>query len=173
MTRKIIHLVFSFGVFFLVTNARADESHKVEKILNDVKQIVNSVYSNDVDTVISYTHKKIIEVMGGKETAKKLTTESLAKFAAMGMSIKALEFPSTPKFIQSSENEFVLVPTLSVIEANGQKIESLNFQLGIKELSSDDWKYVEGSRINKQNVNQFFPDFPTDVEFPQTYRKKI
>ncbi|HMO18237.1 MAG TPA: hypothetical protein PKA63_12380 [Oligoflexia bacterium] len=173
MSRNIALFILATWVFFLLTNVSADEADKIKKIQEDVKKVSSSVYDNDVETTLFYTHKKIIEMMGGYEVAQKLTSEALAKFSGAGMKVESLEFPSSPQFFKSSLNEFVFVPTLTVISMNGQKIESLNFQLGIRELSSNAWKYVEGSRINKQNVNQFFPDFPVDIDFPPIYRKKL
>ena len=173
MSRKILLLILAICVFFLLTNVSADEANKIKKTQEDVRKVSSFVYANDVETTFSYTHKKIIEMMGGYEVAKKLISEALAKFSGTGIKVESLEFSSPPQFFKSSLNEFVFVPTLTVISMNGQKIESLNFQLGMRDLSLIDWKYVEGSRINKQNVHQFFPDFPADIDFPQIDRKKL
>ena len=46
-------------------------------------------------------------------------------------------------------------------------------ELGIKAKGTKDWTYIEGSRVNKDNVTKLFSDFPEGVEFPRTYRKRI
>jgi hypothetical protein len=173
MSKKTVISVFFFLTSLFIYDVHADDINKIKRVQDDVRKASSAVYNNDVETSLSFTHKKIIEMMGGYETAKKLTSEALVKFAAIGITRESLDFPSRPKFFKSEINEFAFVPTLSVISSNGQKFESLNYQLGIRNLNSEDWKYVEGSRLNKQNVTQIFPDFPTDVEFPQIYRKKL
>ena len=63
----------------------------------------------------------------------------------------------------SHTNFFVLANT----------VESLNYQFGIRAIGTSKWTYIEGSRINKQNVRTLFSDFPSDYEFPEFYRKKL
>ncbi len=89
------------------------------------------------------------------------------------MRVESLTFPRAPEFLEGGGRRFAIVPTLSIIYANAQRVESLNFQLGVLEPKSTQWVYVEGSRINKQNVQELFPGFPATYEFPLFYRKKL
>lgn len=169
-------LTMSAGVLFLVFSSTAyadEELTEAERVQQDVMRISDAVYGSDVDTVIEYTHPEIVEMLGGEDEARTALTEVLSQLAELNMTVESLTFPSDPVFLEGTESRFVIVPTLTIIAVNGRKAESLNYQIGILDTEATGWKYVEGSRINSENVQQFFPGFPEDYEFPETYRRLI
>jgi hypothetical protein len=89
------------------------------------------------------------------------------------MKLESLSFPVEPTCLPGTSRQFIIVPTLSVIESGGQRFESLNFQLGASESGDGQWTYVEGSRVNAENVQVLFPGFPRDYRFPPIYRKRL
>jgi hypothetical protein len=153
--------------------ATTDQLSDVEIVQSDVRTLLAAVYDSDVDTVLGFTHPKIIERLGGPSKARVELNASLSKVNSVGMKVESLTFPDAPTFFKTDANECVIVPTLSIISANGQRIESLNYQLGSREIGTSKWVYIEGSRISQKNVRDFIPDFPTDYEFPKFYRKKL
>jgi hypothetical protein len=144
-----------------------------DRVQADARKMVIAVYQADIDTVIDYTHPKIIDMMGGMSQARSTLETAFSQFRSLNMKLESLSFPDAPTFLRTDVNDFVIVPTLSTIVANGQRVESLNYQFGNRKKGTTDWKYIEGSRINKENVRSFFPDFPADYEFPPFYRKKL
>lgn len=175
--------VLALTVFLLVSvcpplsaappEAEKTASDETARVQADVRAILNAAYEADVDTMVRYTPPAILEGMGGEAQARAAIEQSLRGVAERGMKLASLTFPEAPTFLKGTERRFVVVPTLSVIEAAGQKVESLNYQLGVLEPKAEAWTYVEGSRINKDNVRLLFPDFPADYTFPTTYRKKL
>ena len=162
---------------FVWKNAKTPNSPNIDIgvgiVQQDVSSDLHAVYAGDIDNVLSYTHPKIIEMMGGETTARETLSAVLVKFQNGGLSLKSLTFPKLPTFINTTAHHFVIVPTLTIMSAHGKRVESLNYQFGIKGLEDKKWTYIEGSRINKSNVQALFPDFPSNYEFPQVYRKLI
>ena len=139
----------------------------------DVKLIVQSLYAGDVDVVLKYTHPAVIKMQGGQDAARRAVTAAVALLQKNSMKLESLSFPAEPTCFAGTSRQFIIVPTLSVIEAGGQRFESLNFQLGASESSDGRWTYVEGSRVNAENVQVLFPGFPRDYRFPPIYRKRL
>ena len=160
-------------VIAVTTVAQNENSADVQKVQSDVSYLLKAVYASDVDTVLGYTHPKIIALMGGAVQATNILKQSLLQFQTSGMQLESLTFPSEPVFLKSVLHQFALVPTKNIIVIRGQRIESLNYQFGVKEAGVTNWTYIEGSRVNSTNVNKFFPDFPSNYQFPDTYRKKL
>lgn len=150
-----------------------DKSELSKRVQEDVRKCQAAVYSADVDVVLSFSHPKILELMGGIEKAKETLTKTLNKLKESEMKVESLEFPEPPRFFDSKSNHFVIISTHTIISSKGQKAESLNFQLGIKAIGENKWTYIEGSRLNNENVKQLFPDFPDNYEFPKCTRKKL
>ena len=144
-----------------------------ELVQRDVCTILAAVYDADIDLVFEYTHPRVIELLGGQENAKVEFSALLSKLKSSGMKLESLTFPTSPTFLNSETNEFVIVPTLSIIAVGETRVESLNYQVGHREIGTSKWTYIEGSRINQQNVKEFFLDFPLDFKFPKFYRKKL
>jgi hypothetical protein len=78
-----------------------------------------------------------------------------------------------PTFTNNAAHYFAVVPTKLVLTVKGQRLESLNYQFGVRDVAQTNWTYIEGSRITAENVRTFFPDFPSGFEFPKVYRKKL
>ena len=151
--------------------AVSPQSQDATVVQQDVRRANDALYSGDVDTLLRYTHPRIIELMGGEQKTRETLKESLK--VVREMRVEKLSFPDAPRFFEGQDNFFVFVPTLTIVMVKGQRIESLNFQLGIKKKGQENWAYVEGSRINDSNVRSLFPDFPPGIEFPKFYRRKL
>ncbi len=153
--------------------AGQDQVSDKDVVQEDVRKMASAVYGADVETVLGYTHPKILDLMGGRSRAKSALETAFSQFQSLGMKLESMTFPDDPTFLKTDVNHFVIVPTKSIISANAQRVESLNYQFGIRQIGTAKWKYIEGSRINRQNVTTLFPDFPADYEFPKFYRKKL
>ena len=143
------------------------------RVQTDVKTFTDALYNGDVDTVIRYSHPSIVAMLGGQDATRAAIEGVLLKLRGAGMRVESLTFPGPPEFLEGGGRRFAVVPTLSIITANGQRVESLNFQLGILEPGASEWRYVEGSRLTKQNVQVLFPGCPATYDFPPFYRKTL
>jgi hypothetical protein len=153
--------------------AERDPQSEDKTVQADVNEMLDATYTGDADTLLGYTHPKIVEMLGGEAQAKATLETALANIQSSGMELESLEFPQAPTFLETDEHRFAIVPTLSVISVNELRAESLNYQFGVQEQGATDWKYIEGSRINQDNVRSLFPDFPADYKFPETYRRRL
>jgi hypothetical protein len=153
-----------------VTNGNSND---VQIVQSDVSRLLNAVYVGDADTVLRFTHSKIIKLMGGEAQAKVTLKDQLQQFQTLGMKLESRTFPNDPTFLKTDLHLFAIVPTKTIIEVRGQRLESLNYQFGVREAGATNWTYIEGSRINSTNVNRFFSDFPSGFKFPDFYRIKL
>lgn len=152
-------------------NLEATEKHRVQA---DARAIYSALYSGDADTLLRLTNPKVIEQLGGMAKAKPGLESMLEKLQGLGMTVESISFPNDPTFIHTASNQYVLIPTLAVLKArNGQRVESLSFQLGARATGATAWTYLDGSQINKASVKTYFSDFPPDQAFPSTSRKKL
>jgi hypothetical protein len=143
------------------------------RVQQDVRALNDALYNADVETVIRYTHPSVIAMLGGIQSARKMVQDAVLFIKSTGLRVESLTFPRPPDFLEAGGRRFAVIPTLSILSANGQRLESLNFQLGVLEPNSTDWTYVEGSRLTKENVQSLFPGFPAAYRFPPFYRKKL
>ena len=171
MNRRLIRKTFL--VVALAATAAPAFSDELEPVQRDVQELSQAMYRGDLDTILRFTHPKIIKMLGGPTAARAAMEMAVQPMRDIGMTLEAFSFPRPPEYIEGRERRFAIVPTLSIMAAQGQRIESLNYQFGVLEPGAKGWTYLEGSRINQQNVRGFFPDFPADYVFPEFYRKRL
>src|SRR5262245_11774978 len=145
----------------------------VAPVQQDVIDLSKAVFAGDIDTIVRFTPPAVIELAGGEAALRQTLKVALETITGAGMKLESLSFPSAPTFLEGGGNRFVVVPTLSVTVVNGQRVESLNFQIGSFDKGASRWTYIEGSGVNRENVQLLFPGFPQDFEFPSIYRKRL
>lgn len=144
-----------------------------ERVQGDVESMVRALYSGDVATVVDYTHPILLEGLGGREQARAAVQAWVSPMLKKGIRLVSLTFPRPPEFVETDQAVFAIVPTLSVMELGGQRVESRNYQFGVLDGDHMRWRYAEGSRIKSENVHSLFPSFPKGHRFPEVYRKKL
>lgn len=154
-----------------VTSAQTAED--VAQVQRDVKTLIYALNGGDVDMVLRFTSPRAIELAGGVERVRQGLQAAVQLSRDAGMQIDSFEFPEPPDFVAGGGRVFAVVPTLQVVTVRGQKVESLNFQLGIREPGAKTWVYVEGSRLDQPTLQALAPGFPPDYDFPPVYRKRL
>ena len=76
--------------------AVSPESQDPTVVQRDVRRANDALYSGDIDTLLRYTHPRIIELMGGKDRARETLKESLKIVSEMR--VEKLSFPDAPRF---------------------------------------------------------------------------
>ena len=160
-----------YMIIVLALNLTVLAEDKGSQVKNDIKALSQATYTNKPETILKYTMPKIIEMMGGEEKAKITLSTILNKMQYI--TLDSLTFPKEPSFIEGTKYEYVIIPTLSIVSANGQRIESLNFQVGQRLKSTEKWYYIEGSRVNQNTIPIYLPELPKNQKLPEFYRKKI
>lgn len=159
------------ALLFAAAPAAAESAR--ERVQADVRILIEALYAGDASTVLGFTHPLVLREMGGEVAARASVEQALAQISLLDLKLESLRFPSKPDLMKGEGREFAIVPTLVVLRAGEQRVESLNFQLGVKEPDTSSWKYLEGSEIDQQKVQMLFPGFPVHYEFPQIRRKRL
>jgi hypothetical protein len=115
-----------------------------------------------------------VERAGGREATRAAIERALDRAAREKVAPESLSFPRGPDFLDGRGRRFAVVPTLSVIRGRGgERLQSLNYLVGVRERGARGWAWVEGSVLNQRNVRVLFPDFPSDYAFPPIERKRL
>ena len=164
MSSRTARTLISVGVLLVAGFAFADDAED-KRVQSDIKSVSQAMFAGDVDTLLRYTHPKIIELMGGEAQARE-TLETGALRQMKVMTLEAVEFPAAPTFFGSEKNDFVFVPNRLRFSGGDRRVEIESFHLGVRSKGSTDWTYVDGANLNSSTAPSLFPDFPSDAEFP-------
>jgi hypothetical protein len=156
------------------TNAfGAEPPAEAAVVQGDISKLIRATYAGDYDTVLSFAVPAVVASMGGRAAAKATLTETLGP-TIQRMQVESLDFPEPPRFVDgASARRYVVVPTRLIIRSRDERLESFNFQLGVRDRGSSQWHYFEGSRVTPQILAALFPDFPRGYSFPRVQRRKL
>lgn len=150
--------------------ASTPQTTEAERVKAGVRANYAALYAGDVDAVLELTHPRVLEVMGGRANARRVLEPTFEQMRSLGLRLQTLHFPEEPEFLDGEENEFVVVTTDVVVRSGSREVESRNFLLGARARGASDWTYVEGSRLDGDNLELLFPDFPAGHELPSVRR---
>ena len=136
-----------------------------------IMKIYEATSKQDIDTVLSYTHDSVIDLMGGKKQAKALIVQAFAAIESVKM--EKPTFPEKVTYLKSEENEFVVVPVIMEMTVEGKRMEITSYQVGARKIGSSDWKYIGGDQLKGGGIHGFIPDFPKDHKLPATSMKPL
>ena len=151
----------------------APQSERAVEVQNQVRRLVNAVYTADVETAMSFTHPEIVAMTGGDAAARTALGETFLQIEEAGLQLERIYFPSDPVFLDGEVNEYVVAPTAYFVKSGERTMHSISYQLGSRPKGTEKWVFVEGSRVTPELMDQVFPDFPSDFELPQVRREML
>lgn len=146
--------------------AAGAEPSATERVRAEVKRIATAVIHEDSASILSLTHPKAIEASGGRAALEAALPQFFAQLRQLNARLLNFEIPADPVFHKGADREFVLVPTRIVMRLSGKKVDSLGFQLGVRARGDPQFRYIDGSKLSREIVLEWFPDFPKEVELP-------
>lgn len=144
---------------------------EVELIHTEVRQRETALFAGDYEAHLESAHPVLFAIGGGRASVAQKLKSGRSEFS--GMILKRITFPLPPKFMRGVHNEFAIVPVTSIVSINGDLVEASAFQLGVRRIGNSEWKYLDGSRMDKGGLAQLFPDFPSESELPETAMKTL
>jgi hypothetical protein len=75
-------------------------------------------------------------------------------------------FEEQPTLLRNSRHELVVVPSVCVFKGGDQQVRIATFDLTIRAIGAEEWRYVGGSELEAKQAATLFPGFPGDLRFP-------
>ena len=97
----------------------------------------------------------------------------LAQMKQQNVKMESIEFVGSPYFAESEKNQFAMVPTKIIISTKQGRVENTGFIFGQRARNTDKWGYLEGNKLNNQNIRELFPDFPQGSSLPSHSLRKL
>jgi hypothetical protein len=69
-------------------------------------------------------------------------------------------------YVAGKLHKYVVIPYEVKINSPGKIVTQSSYELGIKTVESG-WQFVGGDMLSPELYDQFFPDFPKDVNLPE------
>jgi hypothetical protein len=116
--------------------------------------------------VIDMTYPKIVEMMGGRETA----IDILKSVEKMGVAILGVRMGVPSDFQNGGADLYTVIPTEIEAKVPSGRMTGKFFMLGISSDQGKTWFFVEGAQLNEDNAKSIFQNFLRRSSCPQRPR---
>lgn len=109
---------------------------------------------------------------GGKAEALAAAKGVQAQLEANNLKITRFDLVKPVRFVKSPVRQYVIVKTILEMEAPKVTMRSHGYQFGI-EVSVGEWQFLDGSKLNKDIMAKYFPDFPKNEKLPELRKEML
>ena len=161
----ISFFAFAQSIFAADLQCKKDYETVISKNIIEMSTAFNS---GNLQYIANKTDSSLIDYIEGKDAYKSLLELTVYSFINNNIVVSKVETrPPQDNFIIGN-NEICFIPKQLTIMINGkQQPGSESFMLAVRPLESKDWKYLDGSGLQKNPAMLYilFPDFPSDIKF--------
>lgn len=186
MTRKFVLLVLFFSFVGCIpasptstTDAESAQHPKsltagrtrestIAEVQADIRQRMQALHTGDVDTLLRYMPEES-KRSAGEGGPRQLILNGIETIRALNVELESVEFPDPPKFAQTSERLFVLVPFTFVMRSRDRdkRVRIDDCSTGVLEKGASNFVYIERS-MQIDELRRRYPDLPDNYRYPET-----
>jgi hypothetical protein len=124
-----------------------------------------ALLSGDFETVTVYAHKRVLELMGGKEAMIDILKRGAEGMRAKGVSLEDVTIGEPEKSQKIGEWLVALVPQTILIKSPEGRFEQASHILAISEDEGKNWTFVDVN--NRTKFEKAFPELAGKIELPE------
>jgi hypothetical protein len=156
----------AYASFYLLLAFSACGSEISEQAKRNAQECANSVVSADYDTLVRFTHPRIIEMMGGKENMIKAVKDSISQMKSKGVDFVSATVGDAGNQINVDDLIVFTIPQKIVLKAPTARITQESFLLGISSDKGVTWVFLDLGPITEEQFKETFPELSGKVAMP-------
>jgi hypothetical protein len=139
---------------------------ELARIHEDIRKLQLAFFEADCEAVFVMAHPRWIMVIGGHDEACRQIKALSEDWAGRPIKLSEIIFEEQPTLLRNSRHELVVVPSVCVFKGGDQQVRIATFDLTIRAIGAEEWRYVGGSELEAKQAATLFPGFPGDLRFP-------
>ena len=136
----------------------------------EAQKSAKALLTGDYEQVISYTPKRAVAAMGGKDAAVASLKKGVDDMKAQGVSFKDATVGDPGSMQQIGAWLVCLIPQKVTLKVPGGQVESEAYLIGISEDSGKSWVFADSTSLAKENgaiFTQMFPELAGKLHIPE------
>lgn len=136
--------------------------------LTTVHSLLEAVRIGEAKAVIDLTHPKVHELTGGRQKLLSVLTETFRSAKIAGHKLDQVVIGQPSALGRDGKQVFLFIPYIGVSSIKERHTTIEAFYLGISADAGNTWRFVDGSRMDQQNIKLFIPSYSGDPPLPRT-----
>jgi hypothetical protein len=164
-----------FAVLLMIAvAARAEDAKPAAAAKQLAQKTADAMVKGDHATVIDNTYPKVIEMMGGRDSAIKTVDSVMKSMAEQGMSITSYTVDEPGQPATEGAHTFAIIPVRMELKSPKGKIAMKSYLLGISADAGKTWKLVDGSGLAEKSVRDMvLPKLPAALKLPEPQQPEV
>jgi hypothetical protein len=149
----IAALVISVNGFAIADDLKDRAAARAQALVERMK-----VFDTDGVAALSYT--RFFEKMGiDPARSRKAMADLNEKLKSIGAIYSKFDIQATESSFSGDGQLYIIIPYSSIMEAQGRRILSEAFFIGVSEDEGKSWKFVDGISSTQQNIRMVIPSY--------------
>jgi hypothetical protein len=132
------------------------------------QEMTDAFLKSDYEKFAKYVNPALIKLAGGREKLLATMKIALEKMEAGGVKVVSFQVLDATDFATQGRERFVILPSTTIVSAPGTKVTIKSFMVGASDDGGRTWTFLEGGKLNAENLKILLPNFPEDLKLPAT-----
>lgn len=111
--------------------------------------------------------EEVIALSGGTEQVLAAIRRAKAEFDKQGLVIEGVELEPPARIVASGKDLFAVLKQVGTMKVPQGRFRARSFLLGISKDGGENWRFADGSALDKRTAKKVFPTFPDELELPK------
>jgi len=135
-------------------------------IKQQAESTANAILSDDYETLIRFTHPRVIELVGGREKMISLIKKGKVEMSQQGISFDKVIIGTPSKTVIAGDEIHCLVPQTIFMKVPKGKMKSHSHLLAISRDGGENWYFIDTVKLDKDNIKNVLPNYNFDLKLP-------
>ncbi len=151
-----------------IASAGSVPAELAASMVREAEALGAATIAGDYEELIDRTNPEVIEMMGGKTLALRMTREAMEQLEKDGLSIESYTVSPPAAMYESRDHQVAFLPIVMSMNSEDGVLRSNNYLIASRKKGTTTWYFLDGSGIEDPAILQeFFPGLPTDVVIPE------
>ncbi len=163
---KSLSLLLLFILPFTFPSIAQTIAQQREQITAGVQKIGEATVKSDFETVLAYTHPKIIAAGGGKDSLMSVVKKNFKQMQSQGIAIKSFTIGVPGDIEIIGRLHYSMVPQTMVLQVPGGTLSAKSSTLAVSEDSGQHWYFINPKNKDEATLWAVFPELRGKLIIP-------
>ena len=135
-------------------------------IMEQAELTAKALLNDDYETLIRFTHPKVIELVGGRDKMISLIKKGKIEMGQQGISFDKVTIGTPTKTVVAGDEIHCLIPQTIYMKVPKGKMKSETQLLAVSRDKGTSWYFIDTVNLNKDNIKSVLPNYNFDLTLP-------
>ena len=136
------------------------------KIKEQAQQTANALLQGDYETLMKFTHPKVIELIGGRDKMMTLLKNGTVEMQQQGVSFESVAIGDPSPTVKAGDELHCLVPQTIFMKVPKGKLKTESHLLAVSQDNGRNWVFIDTVKLDENNIKMVLPNYNFDLKLP-------